>query len=84
VKDNSLSFQNIGRNLKYDHGKALKNWDKVGHVLEQKCGLWDICGHLVPEAEQVFATNSRPELGALHWYRFLYFTIFFHGLGCKK
>ena len=43
VKDNSLSFPNIGRNLKFDHGKALKNGDKVSHVLELKCDFWDIC-----------------------------------------
>ena len=43
MKDNFLNFQKIGRNLKFDHGKALKNGDKVSHVLEPKCDFWDIC-----------------------------------------
>ena len=43
LKDNLFSYQNIGRNLKFDHGKALKNGDKFSHVLEPKCDFWDIC-----------------------------------------
>ena len=78
LKDNCLSFLKIGRNLKFDHGKAFKIGDKVWGFLGPKCDFWDLCDILNPFAGLFVVTNSHPELGTWHWDRIWDFTIFFY------
>ena len=83
MKDNLLNFQKIGRNLKFDHRKVLKNGDKVSHVLEPKCDFWDICDILDPLAWRFVVTNSYFELGAWHWDQIWDSTNFLLALGAE-
>ena len=77
LKDNCLSFLKIGRNLKFDHGKAFKIGDKVWGFLGPKCDFWDLCDILDPFAGRFVVTNSRPELDTWHWDRIWDSTNFF-------
>ena len=81
LKDNSLSFLKIGRNLKFDHGKVFKIGDKVWGFLGPKCDFWDLCNILDPFAGRFMVTNTRPEIGTWHWNRIWDCTIFFISSG---
>ena len=84
VKDNSLSFPNIGRNLKFDDGKALKNGDKVGTFWDQNVTFGTTVTKVEPLAGRFVATKICPEVGTRCWNRFWDCTVLPLFLGGQK
>ena len=84
VKDNPLNFQKIGRNLKFDFGKAFKFGIKV-RLLNAK--ILHFGAHWRPWRTldwQFFTSNSCPDLSPIQCNRFWDLNIFFMALGSRK